>query len=206
MTVERLLSTARKELGTKEQPADSNRVKYNTAYYGREVSGGSYAWCAVFLWWCFREAGASELYYGGGKTAYCPTLLSYHRAQAVSDYRPGDVIFFNFDGKKNAQHVGLCEDWDGQYITTIDGNTGSGSEANGGSVMRRKRDKTYMDRYLDDLSQQKAEPGYAGQIRRIVAAGVMSEVDGSIARPKSFLTREEAAVSYANLLGKISGQ
>ena len=40
MTVERLLSTARKELGTKEQPADSNRVKYNTAYYGREVSGG----------------------------------------------------------------------------------------------------------------------------------------------------------------------
>lgn len=229
MTVERLLSTARKELGIKEQPADSNRVKYNTAYYGREVSGGSYAWCAVFLWWCFREAGASELYYGGGKTAYCPTLLSYHRAQAVSDYRPGDVIFFNFDGKKNAQHVGLCEDWDGQYITTIDGNTGSGSEANGGSVMRRKRDKTYivgayrpnyqggeqmsyedwkkyMDRYLDDLSQQKAEPGYAGQIRRIVAAGVMSEVDGSIARPKSFLTREEAAVSYANLLGKISGQ
>ena len=107
MTVERLLSTARKELGTKEQPADSNRVKYNTAYYGREVSGGSYAWCAVFLWWCFREAGASELYSGGGKTAYCPTLLSYHRAQAVSDYRPGDVIFFNFDGKKNAQHVGL---------------------------------------------------------------------------------------------------
>lgn len=31
MTVERLLSTARKELGIKEQPADSNRVKYNTA-------------------------------------------------------------------------------------------------------------------------------------------------------------------------------
>ena len=74
MTVERLLSTARKELGIKEQPADSNRVKYNTAYYGREVSGGSYAWCAVFLWWCFREAGASELYYGGGKTAHSPVL------------------------------------------------------------------------------------------------------------------------------------
>lgn len=103
-----------------------------------------YAWCAVFLWWCFRKPGV-ELHYGGGKTAYCPTLLSYHRAQAVSDYRPGDVIFFNFDGKKNAQHVGLCEDWDGQVlITTIDGNTGSGSEANGGSVMRRKRDKTYI--------------------------------------------------------------
>ena len=73
MTVERLLSTARKELGIKEQPADSNRVKYNTAYYGREVSGGSYAWCAVFLWWCFREAGASELILRRGKNG----LLSH---------------------------------------------------------------------------------------------------------------------------------
>ena len=36
----------------------------------------------------------------------------------MSDYRPGDVIFFNFDGKKNAQHVGLCEDWDGQYTVS----------------------------------------------------------------------------------------
>lgn len=229
MTAKKLLSTARRELGTREQPANSNRVKYNTAYYGREVSGSRYPWCAVFLWWCFREAGASALYYGGGRTAYCPTLLSYHRGQAVSNYRPGDVIFFNFDGGKNAQHVGLCEDWDGQRVTTIDGNTGSGSEANGGAVMRRKRDKIYivgayrpnyqeeeqmsyedwkqyMDRYLDDLSRQKAEPGYAGHIGRTIAAGVMSEVDGSIARPKSFLTREEAAVSYANLLGKISGQ
>ncbi len=46
-------------------------MKYNTAYYGREVSG-KYPWCAVFVWWVFREAGAPELYYGGGETAYCP--------------------------------------------------------------------------------------------------------------------------------------
>lgn len=145
MTAEKILQLARSQLGVKESPANSNRVKYNAAYYGREVSGSDYAWCAVFVWWCFREAGASGLYYGGKKTAYCPALMSYHKAQAVSgDYQPGDVVFFNFKGKKNAAHVGICESWDGKYITTIDGNTGSGDQANGGAVLRQRRDKKYI--------------------------------------------------------------
>ena len=45
------------------------------------------------------------------------------------DYRPGDVIFFNFNGGSNAAHVGICESWDGAYITTIDGNTAPTNEA-----------------------------------------------------------------------------
>ena len=51
------------------------------------------------------------------------------------DYRPGDVIFFNFNGGSNAAHVGICESWDGSYITTIDGNTAPTNEANGGAVV-----------------------------------------------------------------------
>ena len=41
MTAERIISAARAEIGVKESPANSNRVKYNTAYYGREVSGST---------------------------------------------------------------------------------------------------------------------------------------------------------------------
>ena len=41
MTAERIVSAARAEIGVKESPANSNRVKYNTAYYGREVSGSA---------------------------------------------------------------------------------------------------------------------------------------------------------------------
>lgn len=40
--VEKLLSIARAEIGVAEDPIGSNKVKYNTAYYGREVSGGHY--------------------------------------------------------------------------------------------------------------------------------------------------------------------
>ena len=141
-----ILALARKELGTVEFPPNSNKVKYNTAYYGREVSGSNYPWCCSWLWWIFREAGASKLFFDGKKTAYCPTLLSYYKqkGQLVSDYKPGDIVFFNFSGGTTAQHVGLCVAWDGTYITTIDGNTGSGNEANGGAVMERKRHKKYI--------------------------------------------------------------
>ena len=221
-TAENLLALARAELGTVESPANSNRVKYNTAYYGREVSGSSYAWCAVFLWWLFREAGASELYYGGGKTAYCPTLLSFHRGQWVTDYRPGDIIFFNFSGKSNAQHVGICESYDGTYITTIDGNTGTGDEANGGAVMRRNRYRRYivgayrpayeedtmtqeqfdqmMDNWLSRRAQEPASDWAKPYIEEAIEAGAMAEVNGTIERPRDLVTREELAVVAAKLL------
>lgn len=179
MTAEKILEIARDEIGTKESPAGSNRVKYNTAYYGREVSGSNYAWCCAFVWWVFREAGAAKLFYGGGKTAYCPSLKNYHKGQAVAgDYRPGDVIFFNFSGKPNAAHVGICESWDGATITTIDGNTGSGNEANGGAVMRRKRSKKYIVGAYRPVYQKENEMTEE-QVKKIVQAVMvqMTELD-----------------------------
>ena len=142
MTADKILAIARQEIGVKEQPTGSNHVKYNDTY-----GAGDVAWCCVFLWWLFHRAGASNLFYGGKKTAYCPTLLSYHKGlgQGVhGNYQPGDIIFFNFSGGTGASHVGICESWDGKNITTIDGNTGTGNEANGGAVMRRTRAKKYI--------------------------------------------------------------
>ena len=46
--------------------------------------------------------------------------MSFHKNQKVTDYRPGDIVFFNFSGRSSAGHVGICESWDGTYITTID--------------------------------------------------------------------------------------
>jgi len=73
---EELLELARREIGTKEKPAGSNCVKYNTAYYGWEVSGDAYPWCCVFLWWLFQSCSAAELFYGGARTASCGALMT----------------------------------------------------------------------------------------------------------------------------------
>ena len=137
-----LLALARRELAVTEDPKGSNRVKYNTAYYGWEVSGDSYPWCCVFLWWLFREAGAPELFYGGGKTASCGTLASYARRNGMfvsGNYRPGDLVFLRFRGTA-IEHIGIVEktEADGTLVT-IEGNTGTTNDANGGAVMRRSR-------------------------------------------------------------------
>lgn len=161
VTAKEILDKARGEIGTTESPANSNNVKYNTAYYGRVINDPAYAWCAVFVWWLFDQLGAPGLYYGGNKTAYCVSLWDYHRkrSQAVTDYKPGDIIFFDFSGnKKKTEHVGICESVEGGYITTIDGNTGTTNEANGGAVMRRKRSLQYVSAaYRPNYAEEKEE-------------------------------------------------
>ena len=52
-TAAKLLRIAQAELGVTEYPSGSNKVKYNTWYYGQAVSGDAYPWCAVFVCWCF---------------------------------------------------------------------------------------------------------------------------------------------------------
>ena len=139
-TAEKLLETARAELGVKESPAGSNQVKYNTWYYGRAVSGAAYPWCMAFVWWVFREAGFS-LY----KTASCTAFVNRYRVYAprqivTSGFRPGDIVFFDFSGsRKKTEHVGIVAGVVGSTILTIEGNTGAGNDANGGAVMKRRR-------------------------------------------------------------------
>lgn len=146
---ENILALARSQLGIREAPMGSNRVKYNIAYYGREVSGAAYPWCCVFQWWLFREAGLSRLFYGGGKTASCTALWNYYKeaGQAVDKeaIQPGDLVFFVFDGGKSGcmNHVGICEKVEPGYVTTMDGNTGS-READGGTVARKRRSLRYV--------------------------------------------------------------
>jgi len=147
-TADRLIAIAEAELGVTEFPPGSNNVKYNTAYYGREVYDGLwdtvFPWCCVFVWWCFREAGAPELFYGGGRTANCGTYMDYHalRGQLVTaDYRPGDIVLFNWSGEAdNPQHMGIVKSFSGRTVRSIEGNTSLASNDNGGSVMLRDRD------------------------------------------------------------------
>lgn len=143
-----ILGLARHQIGVKESPSGSNNVIYNTRYYGQEVHDGlwgtTFAWCAVFVWWLFRELGLSKLYYGGKKTASCTTLCNYYKANGqivpFDQAKPGDIVFFKWKTtRKTPQHVGIVESRKEDTLTTIEGNTAVGNDGNGGMVMRRKR-------------------------------------------------------------------
>lgn len=163
MTADKILDLARSQLGEKENPMGSNRVKYNDEYYGMAVKGEAYPWCCVFQWWLFRHAGASALFFGGERTASCTALWRDYqkRGQGVDkeSIRPGDLVFFVFDGGKSGgmNHVGICERVEPGYVTTIDGNTGS-SEANGGTVARKRRSLKYVGGAARPAYEENAAP------------------------------------------------
>jgi hypothetical protein len=50
--IEKIIAVAKAGIGVKESPKGSNKVKYNTWYYGKEVSGG-----AVSVVCCVRDVG-----------------------------------------------------------------------------------------------------------------------------------------------------
>ena len=140
-TAKDIMTLAAKYVGVKESPANSNNVIFNTHYYGREVNGSAYAWCCSFIWDIFRMASASNLFYNGSKTAYCPAVQDWGKAQQVSRDagRYGDIILFDWNKNGSADHIGLIESKSGNTYTTIEGNTAIGNDSNGGEVMRRQR-------------------------------------------------------------------
>lgn len=55
ITADMIVAKAKSQVGTKEVPAGSNKVKYNTWFYGKEVSGSAYPWCMAFVSWVFAH-------------------------------------------------------------------------------------------------------------------------------------------------------
>lgn len=141
-TLSSLLAIAEKQVGIKESPPSSNNVRYNTWYYGREVSGKEYPWCMVFCQWCFDQAKIKVPV----RTASCSTMFSY--AKKVNAYvnrnhlQPGDLLLFNFNDPSSttvATHCGILKNQNGIKLQVIEGNTGVGNDTNGGMVMIRDR-------------------------------------------------------------------
>ena len=143
MKAKDLIESAVNEIGTKESPANSNRVKYNTWFFnGKEVQGSAYPWCAAFISWLFR--GNQSLCV---KTASCAEMLAWfeRKGQTVRTPKPGDIVFFKYStNNRKTNHVGLVEKVEGNTLYTIEGNTSLTSNDNGGKVMRRKRTKNIV--------------------------------------------------------------
>lgn len=133
------IEVAKKYLGVTENPPNSNNVKFNTSFYGKEVSGSAYPWCCTFIWYIHKEAGIEIK-----KTASCMELGNWFKSLGrfkTANPEVGDIVFFKYSTNTRwTNHVGLVEkvNNDGS-ITTIEGNTSTKSNDNGGAVMRRTR-------------------------------------------------------------------
>lgn len=113
MTAQKIIDTASKYVG-----------KSGEEFWRAYGLSSRVAWCAIFQWFVFREAGASALFYNGNKTAYVPALWSAAKAAGkTSDTpRPGDLVCYDWNANKAPDHVGLVVSAAPTSIHTIEGN------------------------------------------------------------------------------------
>ena len=213
MTIDSILAAAQKEVGNKEYPAGSNNVKYNTWFYGKEVSGAAYPWCCAFISWLFRGTNLVK------KTASCEDMYKWFktRNQIVEKPQKGDLVFYKYGtSKKITDHIGIIKNstqWPSNLIT-IEGNTSVTSNDNGGSVMERTRSKSkivafarpaYEDAKVENTIGVKNKPtikmGSKGEWvklaqARLVVNGYNIEVDGDFG-PKT----KEAVIKFQTSYG-----
>jgi len=134
-----VLALATSTLGYKESPPGSNINKFGAWY---SVNGQP--WCACWVSWVFYHAGLPLPATTPKGFAYCPYGVKWFKDKGKFYKSPkvGDIVFFDWSGGRDgvADHVGIVEkvNSDGS-ITTIEGNTSSSSNSNGGEVQRRHR-------------------------------------------------------------------
>jgi len=155
MTGTDLVSKAVSQLGVVEKGGKDGKSGNIVPYWDwwractSENAQGS-SWCACFVSWCFSEIQASSLVAAKNRYGfiYCPDGVTFFKKKnALIDptkAKPGDVVFFDWEGAGISDHVGIVESVGAGFLTTIEGNTSAegvvgGSNQNGGGVYRRKR-------------------------------------------------------------------
>lgn len=137
-----VVSVARGELGYQE--GANNDTKYGK-WYGLNNN----PWCAMFISWCFTQAGQSAAVAASSRKGFasCDAGLKWftkkNKIVPIGDAQPGDIAFFQFDDDAQPDHVGIVVKNDGKkYLWCIEGNTAAntkGSQSNGDGVYRKKR-------------------------------------------------------------------
>jgi hypothetical protein len=133
------LAKAKKEIGVKESPANSNQVKYCDWY------GMVGPWCAMFVTWADQLSGApSRSLERGSLYAYVPYVVSDARLglnglAVTSSPKPGDLVCYDWGRDGEYDHIGIFESGSSSSWQAIEGNTSTSDNSNGGQVMRRSR-------------------------------------------------------------------
>lgn len=137
ITAEDVIKIATNEIGYAE-------TGENITKYGEMMGQNGAPWCCSFVMWCMVQAAnqnkdAVKQIINGNLTAKCSVLQS--QLEPVQTPQPGDMIFFNYNGK-GTSHVGIVTGMEGTKVKTVEGNTGgsTGVNGNGGEVKAKSYD------------------------------------------------------------------
>ncbi len=136
-----VVSIAESQIGYEE-------IGDNSTMYGKWYGLDGQPWCAMFVSWCYNQAGLGKNIAAQNKKGFasCDAGLKWFAKQnklvPVGEAREGDIVFFQFDDDAAPDHVGIITKNMKRIkaLKTVEGNTSDkGSQSNGGKVYAKKR-------------------------------------------------------------------
>jgi len=127
---------------------DYAEVGNNSTMYGKWYGLDKQPWCAIFVSWCFNQAGLGKSIAAQTPKGFasCDAGLKWfakrNKLVPVGEAQEGDIVFFQFDKDAEPDHVGIVTKNMKRIKTlkTVEGNTSDkGSQSNGGAVYAKKR-------------------------------------------------------------------
>ncbi len=96
----------------------------NFTEYGVNYGTPNDYWCAMFIWWCARQAGVEESIIPKTEWAKTATFgCEYAAFGSGIEVQKGDILFIDNTGDEYEDHVALAVDVTADTITTVEGNT-----------------------------------------------------------------------------------
>lgn len=138
MSASEFVHVAESYIGYCEYPPNSNRTRFGE-WFGMDGK----PWCDMFVSYCGAMSDESEAV---GVFSGCIAHVEFFESVGVwhrndFEYVPayGDIVFFAYSNGVPC-HVGIVTGYaDDGTVYTIEGNTSSSSDDNGGTVARRER-------------------------------------------------------------------
>ena len=121
----KVLEIAKQELGVAEPRGDDKYIRWYNSVAKSDFEM-DVAWCAIFTSWVLRAAEIPETLCPN--FASCTVCMEWAKKNGVwkdNSYSPlpGDLIFFDWNGKGKPSHVGIVTDANSVTVFTIEGNT-----------------------------------------------------------------------------------
>lgn len=115
--------------------------------HGAEFAGYNVPYCDIFVTFCSRQVGLPD-----ADSAYVPGRVNRARSEGmlVDTYSGavGDFVTFDWDDDGVDDHIGIIVGGDSAYYYTIEGNTSSESQGNGGMVQQRTRARSIVSHII----------------------------------------------------------
>lgn len=137
-TRDRMRKTFTSEIGVIEKGGNNRGERIGQYLASTNLSQG-HAWCAAFVKWAFQQNGIQTPGANAWSPSWFPTQKVIFKQRKGKNPQKSDVFGLYYTHLGRVGHVGFVDEFHGDYIITVEGNTNDGGSRDGDGVHRKRR-------------------------------------------------------------------